>query len=66
MAPLYLDAEGIQFSEAAAANHVWISLLRFPVAATLEFRGTDHGMINQPLGTDRRSEHCSPAGFLCF
>jgi len=30
--PLDLDAEGVQFSEAAAANHAWASLLRSPVA----------------------------------
>ena len=31
--PLDLDAEGVQFSEAAAANYAWASLLRSPVAA---------------------------------
>lgn len=30
--PLDPDAEGVQFSEAAAANHAWTSLLRSPVA----------------------------------
>jgi phosphatidylinositol 4-kinase len=30
--PLDLDAEEVQFSEAAAANHAWASLLRSPVA----------------------------------
>jgi len=32
--PVDLDTEGAQFSEAAAANHAWASLLRVPVPTT--------------------------------
>jgi len=31
-----LDAEGVQFSEATAVNHVWVGLLCFPVATIVE------------------------------
>jgi phosphatidylinositol 4-kinase len=38
--PLDLDADDVHFSEAAAANHAWVSLLRSPVATVAK---TDKG-----------------------
>lgn len=53
--PLDLDAEGIKFSEAAAANHAWASLLRSSVATIAK---TDKNLVAALEASKELSMEC--------